>query len=287
MRGMRGSTPSVSVARTVTMPSIVQRGAGASSTPIGPSAATGGSARHVLEHRGRAVGVGAGVGGLHRAVPLPRQGYVDRRARPARRPGRAPSRRRRPTGAWRRRRRPPRPAVRRRTAPGPPAAAGSRRARAPARSAACPTPAQAARCVGGAEAQRRRQQDRALRRPGRSRASGPGRCRRTSRAATRAAGRANSAYSMAAATSNRSPAAVVEAALAGALHARGAPGVEAQHRQAGQRGQPERRLAEHVAVHHPAVGRAAGAGRPAWPPGPGPAAGPARRPGRARRRCAG
>ena len=66
------------------------------------------------------------------------------------------------------------------------------------------------------------------------------------------------------------PLAVVEGALAGALHARGAPGVEAQHRDArparaagtppcGRRGCPSSRRAS-----------AAGAGRPASPPAPGP-----------------
>ena len=65
---------------------------------------------------------------------------------------------------------------------------------------------------------------------------------------------ANSAYSIAAATSNRSPTAAVERALAGAAHARRAPGVEAQHGQPGQRRQPPGRLAEDVAVHHAAVG---------------------------------
>ena len=97
-------------------------------------------ARHVLEDRGRPVGVRAGVRGLHRPVPLRRQRYVDPGSDPLRRPGPGRSRRHRPTGAWRRRRRSPRPAARRRTAPGPRRAAGSRRARAPARSAACRTP---------------------------------------------------------------------------------------------------------------------------------------------------
>ena len=65
---------------------------------------------------------------------------------------------------------------------------------------------------------------------------------------------ANSAYSTAAATSNRSPTAVVERALARALHAGRAAGVEPQHRDVGQRRQPVGRLAEQVAVHHAAVG---------------------------------
>lgn len=48
---------------------------------------------------------------------------------------------------------------------------------------------------------------------------------------------------------------VVEGPLAGAAHAAGPPGVEAEHRQVGQGRQTPRRLAEHVAVHHPAVRR--------------------------------
>src|SRR4249919_1698989 len=47
---------------------------------------------------------------------------------------------------------------------------------------------------------------------------------------------------------------VVEGALAGALLAPRAARVEAEHRDARQRRQPEGRLAVHVAVHHAAVG---------------------------------
>ena len=46
---------------------------------------------------------------------------------------------------------------------------------------------------------------------------------------------------------------VVERALAGARRARRAAGVEAQHREVGQRRQPPGRLAQDVAVHHAAV----------------------------------
>jgi hypothetical protein len=48
---------------------------------------------------------------------------------------------------------------------------------------------------------------------------------------------------------------VVELAAAGALDAAGAAGVEPQHGDAGERGEPVRRLAEQVAVHHAAVSR--------------------------------
>ena len=71
----------------------------------------------VLERRGGAVGVGAGVRGLHRPVPLASAAVRRPRARPGRTTivehllGVA-----RPTGAWRPARRPPRPAARPRTA---------------------------------------------------------------------------------------------------------------------------------------------------------------------------
>ena len=61
-----------------------------------------GPARHrlVLVHR-EVVRVGAGVGGLHRAVPLPRAAGLDLRGDPRARSRRGPSRRHPPTGAWR------------------------------------------------------------------------------------------------------------------------------------------------------------------------------------------
>ena len=61
------------------------------------------------------------------------------------------------------------------------------------------------------EPQRRREQDRPGHAPGRSRSAAPGRCRTTSRPARSSGSSANSAYSIAAATSNRSPHRVVEA----------------------------------------------------------------------------
>ena len=49
--------------------------------------------------------------------------------------------------------------------------------------------------------------------------------------------------------------ALVEGALTGALDTPGAAGIEPEYRDPGERRQPECRLAEDVAVHHPAVGR--------------------------------
>ncbi len=89
--------------------------------------------------------------------------------------------------------------------------------------------------------------------PDRARAAEPVRCRTTSRPARSSGNSANSAYSMAAATSYRSASPPSKRALAGAPHTRRAPRVEPQHGQVGQGRQPPGRLAENVAVHHPAV----------------------------------
>ena len=78
--------------------------------------------------------------------------------------------------------------------------------------------------------------------------------------------------------------AAAELAVALALLRLGAPGVEAQHGQVRQRGQPVRRLADARGCPSCRRASAAGAGRPAWRPGRGPRAAPARRPGSARRR---
>ena len=64
----------------------------------------------------------------------------------------------------------------------------------------------------------------------------------------------NSAYSMAAATSNRSASPLSNDPSLVPCIAGGPAGVEAQHRDPCQRRKPERSLAHHVAVHHTAVG---------------------------------
>ena len=67
---------------------------------------------------------------------------------------------------------------------------------------------------------------------------------------------------------------------------RRAAGVEPQHGDVGQGGQPVGRLAEDVAVHEAAVRGQRVQASPAWRPGRGPAAARARRRGSARPRCA-
>ena len=74
-----------------------------------------------------------------------------------------------------------------------------------------------------------------------------------------------------------------KAALAGPRRARRPAGVEAQHGQPGERGQPPRRLAQHVAVHHPAVRRQRMEADERGDRCADPRASRARRPGQARR----
>ncbi len=97
-------------------------------------------------------------------------------------------------------------------------------------------------------------------RPGRCPSAGPARCRTTSPPASGPAAPRSTAKSIAAATSCRSASPVAELALAGAPLRGRAPGVEPQHGQAGQRGQP---------VGRPCAGCGCPSSRPPWAAGAG------------------